>query len=229
MRRLGYRCQIVTLDSAFCHQLGAPAPQFRSRAYFVFTLECYPAPDLDRWTRPQAWCSNCDAVVTAMYAPKNPDKPYGRFGAQYLYRCPSVSCRNSVVHPYVLPALAAIDLSNPGTRIGDRDRPLAPKTVARIEAGLRRYARPVTLEAAGNTFERRPGVRCWPAENPLRTLHTTASKAVACPPFLTVHRGGPDEIRTRELRAPLPALTASGTTSRCWSRSRDVTGRPPRR
>jgi DNA (cytosine-5)-methyltransferase 1 len=188
MRRKGYRCQIITLDSAFCHQLGAPAPQFRGRAYFIFTLECYPAPDLNRWTRPRAWCPTCDQVVTAMYAPKNPAKPYGRYGAQYLYRCPSVSCRNSIVHPYVLPAAAAIDWTTPGERIGDRDRPLAPKTIARIEAGLRRYARPTVLEAAGNTFERRPGVRTWPADDPLRTLHTTASKALTCPPFLAVLR-----------------------------------------
>lgn len=182
MRRLGYRCQILTLDSAFCHQLGAPAPQFRSRAYFVFTLEIYPAPDLDRWTRPRAWCPNCERVVTAMYAPKDPAKPYGRYGAQYLFRCPSVSCRNSVVHPYVLPAAAAIDWTNRGERIGDRTRPLAAKTIGRIEAGLRRYT------------------HLSPA---------TAGRAVMQPPFLTIHRGGPDEARTRAVGAPLPAITAS--------------------
>lgn len=206
MRRMGYRCQIITLDSAFCHQLGAPAPQFRGRAYFVFTLECYPAPDLDRWTRPRAWCPNCDQVVTAMYAPKDPAKIYGRYGAQYLYRCPSVSCRNSVVHPYVLPAAAAIDWSTPGERIGDRERPLAPKTIARIEAGLRRYARPTVIEAAGNTFERRPGVRAWPADDP---LHTTASKALACPPFLALMRS--DRPRTVAITDPLATIVTSGS------------------
>ena len=41
--------------------------------------------------------------------------------------------------------------------------PLAPKTNARIEAGLRQFAQPITLEVAGNTFERRTGVRTWPA------------------------------------------------------------------
>ncbi|PXY16537.1 hypothetical protein [Prauserella muralis] len=45
--------------------------------------------------------------------------------------------------PYVLPALAALDLSMPGIRIGDRPalglRPLEAKTMARIEAGVRRY------------------------------------------------------------------------------------------
>ena len=182
MRRLGYRCQIITLDSAFCHQLGAPAPQFRGRAYFVFTLECYPAPDLDRWTRPRAWCPTCDQVVTAMYAPKNPAKPYGRYGAQYLYRCPSVSCRNSVVQPYVLPAAAAIDWSVPGERIGERERPLAPKTLARIEAGLRRYTRPTPS---------RPG------------------PVSVCPPFLALMRS--DRPRTVAITDPLATIVTSGS------------------
>ncbi|WP_291419676.1 DNA cytosine methyltransferase, partial [Actinophytocola sp.] len=209
MRRLGYRCQIITLDSAFCHQLGAPAPQFRSRAYFVFTLEIYPVPDLDRWTRPQAWCPTCDAVVTAVYAAKNPDRPFGRYGQQYLYRCPAVSCRHSVVHPYVLPAAAAIDWTTPGDRIGDRSKPLAAKTIARIEAGLRRYARPTVIEAAGNTYERRPGVRAWPVEDPLRTLHTTASKALACPPFLTVLRTHGGTVSVAEPMRTLVAGTVA--------------------
>jgi DNA (cytosine-5)-methyltransferase 1 len=53
-------------------------------------------------------------------------------------------------------------------------------------------------------------VRAWPTDDPLRTLHTTASKALACPPFLAVHRGGPNEARTRELGDPAPTLAASG-------------------
>lgn len=67
--------------------------------------------------------------------------------------------------------------------------PLAPKTMARIEAGLRKYARPITLEAAGNTFERRPGVRTWPVDAPLTTQTTTLTKALAVPPML-VPAGG---------------------------------------
>ncbi|CRK59043.1 Modification methylase ScrFIA [Alloactinosynnema sp. L-07] len=186
MRALGYNHKVLTLNSAFAQQLGDPAPQLRDRVYVVFWQERYPAPDFDRWTRPQAWCPGCETVVTAMVAPKNPRRPHGAYGAQWVLRCPSASCRHSVVHPYVLPAAAAIDWQVPGQRIGDRTRPLAPKTMARIEAGIRRYARPITLEAAGNTFERRPGVRAWPADHPLRTIHTTASKAVAAPLLVPV-------------------------------------------
>lgn len=142
MRALGYLHKVLTLNSAFAHQLGAPAPQLRDRVYVVFWQQRYPAPDFDRWTRPQAWCPRCEQVVTAMLAPKDPRKPYGSYGAQYWFRCPSTSCRYAIVHPYVLPAAAAIDWATAGQRIGDRARPLAVKTMARIEAGLRRYARP---------------------------------------------------------------------------------------
>lgn len=185
MRALGYRHEVLTLNSAFSHQLGAPAPQLRDRVYVVFWQDRYRRPDFERWTRPRAWCPSCAEVVTALRAPKNPRRPHGAYGQQYVFRCPHVRCRNDVVAPYVLPAAAAIDLSNPGRRIGDRTRPLKPKTYARIEAGLRRYApRGILLEAAGNTFERRPGVRTWPVEDPLRTVHTSPSKAIAHAPLM---------------------------------------------
>src|ERR1051325_6980061 len=100
-----------------------------------------------------------------------------RYGSQYSYRCPSVWCRGASVQPYALPAAAAIDWTIEGQRIGDRVRPLQPQTLARIEAGLRKSPRPVTLEAAGNTFERRPGVRSWPVDEPAKTLPTTAAQA----------------------------------------------------
>jgi DNA (cytosine-5)-methyltransferase 1 len=166
MRALGYQHRVLTLNSAFAHQLGAPAPQLRDRAYVVFWQERYPAPDFDRWTRPRAWCPTCGQIVTAMYAAKNPRRPHGSYWQQYLYRCPKLSCRHGIAHPYTLPALAAIDLANPGRRIGDRAEPLAPKTMIRIAAGIARHAHP-------NTAERRPGAR-----------HTTASNALAVPPLL---------------------------------------------
>jgi DNA (cytosine-5)-methyltransferase 1 len=209
MRALGYRHRVLTLNSAFAHQLGAPAPQLRDRAYVCFWQERYPDPDFDRWTRPQAWCPACERVVTAIRAPKNPRKPHGAHGMQYTYRCPNTACRNGRVAPYALPAAAAIDWAIPGQRIGDRAEPLAAKTVARIEAGLARYAQPVTVEAAGHTFERRAGVWAWPVSEPLRTLHTTTSKALACPPFLAPLRSG--RSRTSRASDPLATLVADGS------------------
>lgn len=207
MRAQGYRHEVLTLNSAFAHQLGAPAPQLRDRVYVAFWQERYRRPDFERWTRPRAWCPTCGEVVTAMRAPKNPSKPHGAYGQQYVFRCPHVSCRNDIVQPYVLPAAAAIDLANPGQRIGDRARPLKPKTYARIEAGLRRHAGAIVLEAAGNTFERRPGVRTWPVEDPLRTMHTTPSKAIAHAPLMRAHgTAGLQRIAERQAATALDGL-----------------------
>lgn len=72
--------------------------------------------------------------------------------------------------------------------------------MARIAAGLRRYYGPIALEAAGNTFERRPGVRAWPIEEPLRTLTTTEHRAIAAPPMTL------DELRVPHLTEPPSAL-----------------------
>ena len=148
---------------------GPPAPQSRDRLYVVAWRRGNRAPDLARWTRPPAWCTRCDRQVRAVQAWKRPERPRGRYAQQYLYRCPAPRC-GAEVHPGVLPAAVAIDWALAGVRIGDRARPLAPKTIARIAAGLARYARPIRLEAAGHTFERRPGVRAWPVDEPFRNM-----------------------------------------------------------
>ena len=213
MRKEGYKHKIVVLNSAFASALGDPAPQLRDRVYFVFWREEYPTPDFDKWLSPPGWCPSCGEVVMARYTAK-PGKPramrYGPKRGQYFYRCPKVACRGVPVEPYVLPAAAAIDpRMGPGQVIGERSKPLAAKTRARIAAGLRRYrGRPITAEVAGHTFERRPGVRTWPVDRPLSTQHTTESKALACPPLL-VPTGG----AWRDTASPvnLPMMTRTTT------------------
>ena len=189
LTNLGYYYQVVYLNSMFAQAAGLPAPQSRDRLYVVAWRAGDRRPDLARWTKPPAYCPQCDRTARALQAWKRVERQHGRYRAQYVWRCPTERC-HAEVFPGILPAAVAIDWQLPAERIGDRTRPLAPKTVARIEAGLRRYApRPIHLEAAGNTFERRPGVRAWPVDEPLKTVHTTASKALACPP-LVVPAGG---------------------------------------
>lgn len=205
MRALGYLHRTVVLNSAFAHHLGAPAPQLRDRVYFVFWKARYRTPDFNKWCRPLAWCPACEQVVRAMYVDKKPRvRRAMRYNQQYTFRCPASTCRAAIVHPYVLPAAAAIDWTLPAERIGDRKDPLKPKTLARIEAGLLRYARPITLEAAGNTFERRPGVRTWPADAPLTVQTTTLTKGVACPPMLVPCGGGRNDMAS-SIDAPMRA------------------------
>lgn len=187
----------------------------------IIWLKRYRTPNWDKWLRPYAWCPSCGEVVRGIYNPKpGPRRPM-RYDAQYTYRCPQIRCRGVKVQPYVVPAAAAIDWSLPAQRIGDRKTPLAPKTYARIAAGLRRYARPFVPELAGHTFERRPGVRTRPVDMPFTTQHTTASKGLVCPPMLAPTGGSwnddatpmDDPMRTRTTRefeavvTPPPFLT----------------------
>lgn len=242
---LGYRTKLIAINSMHARPRVTPyAPQSRDRLYLAYwSTSLGRDPDWDRWLRPMAWCAACEQTVAAVQWFKRPGNDMGRYRQQYVYRCPRVAC-SQIVEPAAMPAAAAIDWTLAGTRIGDRAIPLKPKTIARIEAGLRRYARPITLEAAGNTFERRPGVRTWPVDEPLTTQTATATKAVACPPmmvpaggtwrddatsvaepmpartarendglavppFLTINRGGEDDLRTSAVTEPLASLTAS--------------------
>lgn len=204
---MGYCLHTVFLNSAFASQLGAPAPQSRDRLYVVGHLKASKCPDLDRWTRPQAWCPTCDQSVQAIQAWKK-TTPGGKYRAQYVWRCPNVSCRNAEVDPYVLPAAAVIDWSNPGTRIGDRDKPLAAKTMARIEAGLAKYGHLVASGGLAVPVEGRDGKAAAPTTAPLRTLTSRAETALAVPPFIAELRGGGSTHRP--VSQPLATVTASG-------------------
>src|SRR5690606_10102269 len=232
MTLLGYRHRVVYLNSMHAPAIAAPrAPQSRDRLYVVFWREGQPAPDLD--VRPLAWCEACAMQVAARQSWKRPDRPaWGRYRAQYVYRCPRSECRFSIVEPYVDPAATAIDWTLPRQRIGDRERPLSSKTIARIRARLARYARPLTFEAHGNTFvhtgpDGRPTyARAWPVDQPT----ATAEGATAAPAprtrtngeafrarfagehdavaFIAELRGGGSDAR--HVREPLATVTASG-------------------
>jgi DNA (cytosine-5)-methyltransferase 1 len=160
-----YCLHLVCLNSAYAQAGGDPAAQSRDRGYIAGHLVGLPCPDLDRWTRPAAWCPRCEEVVRAMQAWKRPDRPaWGRYRKQYVYRCPKVACRNEIVEPGFLPAASVIDWSLLGERIGDRTKPLAVKTMDRIRAGLRRHGRHLLLPVEGRT-----GVVARPADQPMRT------------------------------------------------------------
>lgn len=218
MRKLGYRHKVITLNAAFSHAYGPPAPQLRDRVYVVFWLARYPTPDWDKWLRPQAWCPNCEQVVRGVYQPKAGGRRPMRYGsrAQYVYRCPKVSCRAVTVQPYILPALSAIDLSLPTQRIGDRKKPLAAATRTRVEAGVRQHwprhrgmhlepAAPLLVPAGGTWNE-----QVTPATAPMRTRTTRENEALVSAPFLTVLRSGrPRTIHPDE--HPLATVVADGS------------------
>jgi len=193
MHSLGYAHQMVSLNSMHAQASGLPAPQSRDRLYMVFHKKGNTKPDVVGMQRPAAYCPSCDQMVSAIQSWKKPHhRGVGRYRSQYVYRCPSVKCRNSVVEPAWLPAASIIDWSITGQRIGDRAKPLADKTRRRIAAGIARYWSPLTVESGGNTYDaadpKRPRhgdpnsyYRAWPVEEVLRTLHTMESKALAVP------------------------------------------------
>jgi DNA (cytosine-5)-methyltransferase 1 len=143
--KLGWRVQAVSANSS----IWGAAPQSRDRLYLLITRKGVPKPDLD--FRPPCRCLRCDADVHGIQTWKakalsnatsaGPVGKYGPRSGQYYYRCPNCSTpdENVTVVPYIIPAAAAIDWSILGTRIGDRETPLASATMRRIETGLKRW------------------------------------------------------------------------------------------
>lgn len=231
MHCYGYLHKIVYLNSMHAPAIKAPrAPQSRDRMYVVFWRKGNRAPDLD--IRPLAWCPTCVMDVEAVQSWKKPEQPWGRYRAQYVYRCPRSQCRFSVVEPYADAAATAIDWSLPGKRIGDREVPLRPKTMARIRAGLLRYGRPMTFEARGNTYVRtNPDgtaryARAWPVDQPTATLTTTETRALLVPVEgrdgkQATPTDGP--LRTQSTRSETGLLVPAGGT---WNENARSTGDP---
>ncbi|WP_040806055.1 DNA cytosine methyltransferase [Nocardia concava] len=216
---LGYRFKVVYLNSMHAAIGGDPAPQSRDRLYVVCWRAEDRAPDLDQWIRPRAWCPNCDREIRAVQAWKNPDRPWGRYRFQYLWRCPAVSCRNTVVEPAWLPASTVIDWQLRGERIGDRptrvfrdkttkqiigEGPLSPKTMARIRAGLQRFVGdPALLVPTGGT--RRDAAA--PVSLPMSTRTTTENDALLIPVEAR------DGLHARPVTAPARTMTGRSETA----------------
>lgn len=166
--KLGYDFRAVSLNSMHAQMLGLPAPQSRDRLYIVAWPHGEKAPDIDRALSPEAWCPRCEQTIRARQAWK-PGREVGRYRAQYVYACPTCG---TVVEPGWLPAAAAIDWTLPAQRIGDRAKPLSPKTMARIREGLRRYGHEMPLVMRNNSTRagENPGHMCSPIDETMRTL-----------------------------------------------------------
>ena len=174
MDLLGYNHQIVYFNSMHAH----PTPQSRDRMYVVFWRKGNRAPKLD--FHPKAHCSRCQLDVDAVQAWKKPNNRWGRYRKQYVYVCPACA---STVEPYYYCAANAIDWAIPAPRIGDRDKPLKEKTLARIQAGLERYARPYLFDTVHTARGDRHQDMVWPVDRPGRTQIGTATHGMVVPPF----------------------------------------------
>ncbi|HEY5834953.1 DNA cytosine methyltransferase [Streptomyces sp.] len=210
--KLGYRTRIIALNSMHADpRATAEGCQSRDRFYMGYIHESIGRlPDWDKWLRPRAWCPGCGAWVRAVQVFKNPGADMGRHRQQYVYRCPNTACRNQIVEPSVLPAAVAIDWSLPGQRIGDRAKPLAPKTLARIEAGLKKFAQPLVVPAGGTWRN-----EATSASEPMPTRTTRENDGLAIPPLL-VPVEGRDGKEASSANDPLRTQTARNETGLAW-------------
>lgn len=208
MELLGYDHETVWLNSMHAQQGGLPAPQSRDRMYIVFwRKDAKRRPALDRWTRPLAVCVD-HGEVRAVQAFKKAER-WGRYRAQYLYRCPRCG---RVIEPGWLPALSIIDWSLDAPRIGDRAKPLAEKTRERIRKGIERYWAPLVVKAAGNTYD---GVttgssylRVSELDRPLPVQMGSSEHGLAVPPLVMTNN---HQNRARTADEPLPTATTATT------------------
>lgn len=203
MSDLGYERRILSHNS-----MHHGVPQSRDRIYVVFWRRGAPAPDLE--LELAAHCPRCDTVTACRQGWKN-GRTVGRYRQQWTWNCTGCA---TAVEPGTNPAASIIDWSLPCPRIGDRTRPLADKTRARILAGLQRYGwAPIVTTGAGNGFERTPGNRARPLTDPLPTQTTTAQHGMATPPGFLVRQygviGGDPGRHTTPVDEPARTMTAN--------------------
>lgn len=211
---LGYEHQILSVSAAHIwSEKNAPAPQWRDRIYFVFYLRGIPFPDIS--PRPYGYCSECATDVRLIQSWKKPGRRIGKYRAQYVYACPVPG--HPAIEPYVLPALDALDLSDLGTRIGDRKRPLAAATMRRIRVGALMFGgEPEVVSHSGHTYDatspRHPRSgdpnayhRVWPAADPLMARTSGPGDAIVHPYLTTVNHGGDDGRAFDPAASAMPA------------------------
>lgn len=236
MDKLGYRAQIVSVSSAHVgDESNLRAPQWRDRMYCVFTLKTMRAPDVE--PRPLAFCVDCGKDVHARQSWNNANQRIGKYRRDYIYCCPHTTCGHAMVEPYVRPAGDIINWGDLGTRIGDRRKPLADTTMARIRAGLAKFPYEpsgINLVHGKNGGDRAfavgrqplatrtvkqgdallvPSGGSWNTEPasvdvPLRTRLTRESEAlVTVDPFIIEYRNNATPSRATD---PLATVTAQG-------------------
>jgi DNA (cytosine-5)-methyltransferase 1 len=178
--KIGYEHECLFLNSMFF----PPCPQSRDRMYVVLWRKGNTKPDLDH--RPTALCTSdrCSgSVVQAVQSWKKPTKAWplprwGKYGAQYVYRCPD--CRSTVV-PVAWPAYSAIDWSKLGPTMAERrdlGMTLATSTMERVRRGLAKFkdGPPILIPARGVGWG-----ADRPVTEPMTTLTTVHEQALVVP------------------------------------------------
>ncbi|MTD47176.1 hypothetical protein GKE82_23525 [Conexibacter sp. W3-3-2] len=210
--KAGFTLQAASLNGAFMRYRGLePSAQARDRVFYVATRKTIPVPDLTITV--EGLCLDCDLVVDGVQTWKpaairnaGPLGPIGKYGprGQYQYTCPRCT---APIAPFITAAAQALDWSDLGQVIGDRAKPLAPKTMDRIRRGLEkiRADQLVPLDRLGYPKRTRP---VWLA--PAFTQTARRDQGLLLPDTL-----GAAQIALRQNSAPRsitdPAITVAAT------------------
>lgn len=105
------------------------------------------------------------------------------------------------------PAREVIDWNLKGESIFSRTRPLAPRTLDRIEAGLRKFGGEPFIAVLRGTSESQRGSWSRSVKQPLGTISAGGTHAGLCEPFIVqvAHAGGE---RVRSMNDVLPTIPA---------------------
>jgi DNA (cytosine-5)-methyltransferase 1 len=217
---LRYKYKALYLNSQFFG-----VGQSRDRFYLVLWDEGMPDPDLEH--RPPSWCGNCCEILPAVWTWKTGIPPTGsvRYGVQYNYRCPR--CRREVIPP-MTPSLAALDLTNLGTRIGDKPvkdfynkkgefvgrGPMAPATMARAERCRQKFP-----EFPAITM---PAKAVHGSGQPMAT-HTSQQKTALAGQVLAAHRHNGDG---QHLSRPMDTVTSTHEKAALFAAVNNYQGAP---
>lgn len=218
-RKLGYEIKVIAFNSMHAQPVRAPyIPQSRNRLYVAYWHRSIGRePDWDKWLRPRAFCENCAELVDALQVFKKPKNDMGTYGknGQYIYRCPNLRCGREVF-PEAVPALAAIDLTRPAAKIGEREslgmKPLEDSTLGRIGYGMKRHWEPL-LVPVGGTW-RTDGVKgAQPLARPAPTTTTRETDGVALPPLMIPVEGRAEATRVTPATDPVRTMTCRAETA----------------
>ncbi len=115
------------------------------------------------------------------------------------------------------PAREIIDWDLPGKSIFGRSKPLKPRTMDRIEAGLRKFGGEPFIAVLRGTNQNQAGAWSKPLDAPLGTISAGGIHAALCEPFIVQYQGGDDSkaLRTHSIEAPLPTQPTENRFGLC--------------
>jgi DNA (cytosine-5)-methyltransferase 1 len=206
MMGLGYEHEIKYINSMHAH----PTPQSRDRMYCVFWKKGNKKPDLN--FSPVAPCNKCLKNVEPyqFWKPHKTRKEiYGKYKFQYVFKCPDC---NDVVEPYYYAAFNCIDWTKPGTKIGDRKKPLSEKTTTRCQYGIDKYwDQPTFINvkySSGVDFRVKPI-----SEEPLTTQPGDSAVGMLSPIIVSSRYISGIASRVKKSEGPLPVQITEGRES----------------